>query len=905
MRKTSLLKYFLILFFLISQYSLYGQSIKGTVIEDKTKETLPGVTISVKNTSKMAVTDINGNFSVSLPEGEYTLVASYISYATQEVTVIVKDKEETEVNIVMKETSRNLGEVVVKTRRNMEAENALMDERKVSTIAVENLGSREMSIKGLSTVADGIKKVTGISMDGSSKLFVRGLGDRYSMTSLNGFPIASPNPDNKLIPLSLFPTSIVKNITINKVFQPSVFGDYSGAHIDIETKENIGKDYITFSFSTGGKINTVFSDFYSSDKGGVGIPYLGIARGLRIDSETKPLMPTEFAEYVQTHPFKTGFSIDKKSALPDIGIDFGMGKVWNIGEQKLNTLFAINFGNDYTKQEDAISSTIDAQGGYRNYFKYNKYVYETTTSMLGQVSLTLRKNDMLSYNIMYINNTEDSYSLRDGFADTNEDVKLLSSNSIYHIYALFNNQLAGKHELKDNLSLKWQGSYGRTTSDEPDRRQVIFRKDDAGNLSLYTYDQQSIMRYFGELFEDEWNGDFKLKYDFTSAKSDKNFVQFGASGRLKSRDFYSSRFYYNISGLTPNITDAYNTESYLNQQNIVNGSINIRKDSQPSHSYQAGADIYATFLETEYTPLDNFLVAVGLRYEHSKRWVDYFDQASNPHKDPKYDNDLFPAINLKYNLSHKSSLRLSASRTVTRPAFIEMADFKYQEAYGGVLVRGNPSIENGYNYNVDARYEIYPAQGDLISASVYYKHLDSPIERVFTLEGGGAVETFLNVDKGTVGGVELEIRKNLVSNFSVDFNASYIYTKINLPESGVYTDKKRELQGASPYLFNLDLNYSPQFSNDRALSLTAVYNLRGPRIHSVGIDGNENVIEAAFNSLDFVGSYKLNKVTQVKLQAKNLVNQEQKFTQEANGEDIVVKGYKSGTSVSIGFSLNF
>ena len=184
--------------------------LKGRVADGRTQETLVGVTISIKELpTKGVISDVNGNYNISLPAGKYTIVASYISYTTLEITnVEIKERVTTSLDIDMKEATQDLDEVVVVARMDMEAERSLMLERQLSSVAVENLGAKEMSAKGLSTVADGIKKVTGISMEGKSKVFVRGLGDRYSMTSLNSFPIASPNPDNKLIPLTLFPTSI-------------------------------------------------------------------------------------------------------------------------------------------------------------------------------------------------------------------------------------------------------------------------------------------------------------------------------------------------------------------------------------------------------------------------------------------------------------------------------------------------------------------------------------------------------------------------------------------------------------------------------------------------------------------------------------------------------------------------
>jgi hypothetical protein len=879
--------------------------LKGSVKDAKTNESLPGVTISVKNSTTGTISDADGNYKLSLSPGKYTISASYISYRPMEITgVEVKRGIPATLDIPMTEASQNLNDVVIVARKNMESQTNLMLERQRAAIAVENLGAREMSGKGLSTVADGIKKITGISMEGNTKVFVRGLGDRYSMTSLNGFPIASPNPDNKLIPLTLFPTSVVKNVTVSKVYQPSVFGDYSGAHIDVETKENIGHDYITIGVSTGGKTNTLFKDFYASDKGGVGVPFLGISKGMNLPDNIKDMTSDDFINYSRTsNPFKTSFAVAKNKGMPELGLEFGTGKSWNIGGQKLNALFAVNYNNEYTIYDDACVSTVNAQGEVRNMFNYNKYSYETTMTGLGQVSYTLRKNDIISYNIMYVNNTEDDYMARDGF--DSEGIDLKGSNSVYHIYTLFNNQLTGKHRF-GKLFADWQVSYGKTTSDEPDRRQVMFTKNSDGNLSLFKLNQQETMRFFGELYEDEWNGDFKLKYNLDNKEANNNFIRLGGSLRNKSRDYYSANFYYNVKNLDIRTDNIYDTNDYLNYDNIADNAITVTKNSLPRDKYFAGSDIYAAFVDMEYFPIENLLIAAGVRFEHSSQWVRYWTDAAAEKKAKLDANDFFPALNLRYSPDKKQNLRLSLSRTITRPSFIEMAPFEYKESYGGAVVRGNENIENGYNYNIDLRYEIFPESGDMFSLSAYYKHLKSPIERIQDYSGS-VMQSFANVDKGIAAGAELEIRKYLAKDFRIDFNASYIYTHISLPEGGIYTDKSRELQGASPYLLNLDVNYSPKFSKEREASLSLVYNLRGPRISSVGINGVNNVIEESFHSLDFIAGYSLNSKMKLKFQAKNLINQKQEFTQKITdtGKDETVEYYKKGLGLGIGFSMNF
>ena len=243
-------------------------NLKGVVFDASTKEPLIGVTVYVKGTTNGDATDLDGRFVISnLKDGPYTIIVSYISYATQEIQVQLSDNTP-ELQIGMESDNQQLDEVVVTARRNMESERVLQAERQQSTVAIENLGAKEMSIKGISNVQEGVKKITGISIAPAGQLIVRGLGDRYSITTLNGLPIASPNPDNKLIPLDLFPASTVQNITVSKVYDAASFADYSGAHINISTKNNVPDDFFQIGLNIGGAFNTIGRARYQMDYAG-------------------------------------------------------------------------------------------------------------------------------------------------------------------------------------------------------------------------------------------------------------------------------------------------------------------------------------------------------------------------------------------------------------------------------------------------------------------------------------------------------------------------------------------------------------------------------------------------------------------------------------------------------------
>ena len=885
--------FFFILLLVLSTMTAMAGNIKGTVLDKQTKEPLTGATIQITGTAQGVVADIDGNYTLNVNDGTYTITVRYIGYKDILLNSI-KVKAETLLNFEMESDAQTLGEVSVVAKKNLEGERALQMERQKATLAIENLGAKEMSIKGISNVEEGVKKITGISIASAGQLIVRGLGDRYSTTTLNGLPIASPNPDNKLIPLDIFPASTVQNITVSKVYDASAFADYSGAHIDISTKENVGSDFLSISFNAGGKFNTLGKDFYRMDRNG------SLFKTPSLDQKLIDMSLTDFEEYARHNRlFNTSFQVSRKTALPEFGGNIGFGKRFTLGGNEVSVLGSIGVSNDLQTMDNASIRTLEATGNTLNEFNYDSYSNELKIAALGNLGYSFRTSDHIGYTFFYARNAIDTYMRREGV--DYEDHHLIGSNNVTHIYSLQNHQVNGKHYFGKQWDLNWSGSYSKTSSDEPDRRQVMFIRED-DQIKLFKLNRQETMRYFGSLNEDEWVGDLTASYRF----GDNNKLQAGFTYKDKNRDYMGTRFYYNLNKLNPTITDIYDTDSFLNMENVENGSITIDRKKQPKDSYTAGNSIYAGYIATEYYPVAPLLVNLGVRYEISKQWVDYYTDGGKAERSELNKNDLFPSLNMKYQMNEKNSLRFAFSRTVTRPSFIEMAPFLYQESYGSAQIRGNADLQNGYNYNIDLRYELFEKNGDMLSITAYYKHLKAPIERVQTLSGGSAVHSFRNADNGMATGVEIEFRKEIVKDLRFGVNGSYMYTNVKLPEGGAYTNSQRALQGASPYLANADLTYSPAFSNDRQLSVALLYNLQGPRIHSVGISGLGDIKQQPVHTLNFTGSYRFNRRFAVKLQVNDLLNQDILFKQEVptTGDKVEVERFRKGTGFEVGFSYD-
>ena len=888
---------FFILFLTLSAMTVVAGTIKGTVTDKQTQEPLTGATIQIAGTTQGTVADVDGNYSLDVNNGTYTLAIKYVGYKDIIINNVKAGKSDLILNFELESDAQALGEVSVVARKNLEGERALQMERRKATLAIENLGSKEMSLKGIGNVEEGVKKITGISVADAGQLIVRGLGDRYSTTTLNGLPIASPNPDNKLIPLDLFPSSTVQNITVSKVYNAEAFADYSGAHIDINTKENITEDFFNIGFNTGGKFNTLGKDNYRMNRNG------SLFRTSGVDQAALNMPLSEFDNYVKTRNiFDTSFAVKKKSSLPDFSGNLGFGKNIGIGNQTLSILASASAGNSFQNMDNAFYKTLEATGSVQDNFAYDSYAQELKLAALGHIGYTLRRHDRIGYTFFYARNATDTYQRREGIDA--EDHELTGSNNITHIYSLQNHQLDGVHSFggRGQWELTWGGSYSKTGSEEPDRRQVMYIKNDNGALSLFKLNRQETMRYFGSLDEEEWNGNLAMRWKW----NENNFLKLGVNYKNKSRDYKATRFYYNLNKIDPVITDIYDTDGFLNQENIADGNVVVQRVMQPKDSYRAGNEIYSGYLLTDFYPVPSLLVNLGVRYEISRQWVDYATDGGDWYAERRNldKNDLFPTLNLKYTVNDANSIRFSASRTVTRPSFIEMAPFLYQESYGSAQIRGNNELQNGYNYNFDLRYEHFGKNGDMISLTAYFKYLDSPIERIQALQGGATLHSFQNADNGMAGGMEVELRKQLMKDLRLGANISYMYTNVKLPEGGAYTNKERPLQGASPILANADLTYSPRFGEERQLNLALLYNLQGSRIHAVGVSKLGDIKQQTLHTLNFSAGYDINSHFSLKLQVNDLLNRAVIFKQEvpSTGEEVEVERYKKGANLEIGFS---
>lgn len=883
--------------------------LKGVVSDIVTGEPLIGAGILIEGTSRGTVTDLDGTYVLPLSQGTHTLSVTYIGYTTVTLDITVgpdgngkvQAPDDTSVAltgqglvIYLAPDSQALADAVVTARKKLESLQALQNERIRSGFAIENMGAKEMSIKGISNAQESVAKLSGISIASAGQLIVRGLGDRYSTTTLNGLPIASPNPDNKLIPLDIFPSSTIQNITVSKVYEAGSFADYSGAHVDISTKEGQSGDFFNLSFSTGGYFHTLGRDFYRMDGKSLFLTP-------KLDRKAETLPYSQFGDYVKSKDiFGTGFRTYRKDPLPDLNGGFGLGKNFKVGRQTLSILASGSIKTGNETMTDAYYRTYEAssEGSMQSDYGYDSYSQKIYIAALVDMDYTLREHDNIGLTAFFARNAKDTHLDRKGY-DYQESYDLVGSNQVTHIYTLQNYQLSGHHET-EGWDIDWGASYTMTSSDEPDRRQVMFRRGEDGELGFFDLNRQETQRYFGRLDESELVADIKAAFAF----NDRDRIRFGFTAKDKIRKFRSTRFYYDVRNLDDAIEDVHNPDAYLNFENIQNGLLPVSRSQFKRDRYDASSLIGAVFAETDLSFGEKWFLNAGLRFEASRQSIDYNDDVEDLTRNLDA-FDLFPAVNLKYDLTSRSMFRLSLSRTVTRPSFVEMAPFLYQESFGGAQIRGNENLKNGYNYNVDLKYEFFAEKTtDMFAVTGYFKLLEDPIERTQRLSGGATEHSFQNADNGVAAGLEVEFRKELARDLALGANASYMYTNVILPEGGSYTNRQRSLQGASPYLANADLSYTPEFRDGSGLSLALLYNLQGPRIHAVGIMGLGDVRQLPVHTLDFAGSYRFNEHFSIKLAFRNMLDSTIRYRQDIPnaGRTVNVEQWKIGTGFEIGIS---
>lgn len=879
--------------------------VKGVVLDLETLKPLSGVSVQISNSNQGTTTNDNGEFFIALPKNstkEYRLVGNLIGYSSDSTTFSVTEDVPTMVSLSLLGEKAVLDAVVITRRRERASEIALLDMRKKSNLMVEAIGAQELSRKGVSDADAALTKMSGVTKSGSgANVFVRGLGDRYNSTSLNGLPLPSEDPLNKNISLDFFGTSVIDNINVNKTFNSSLSGDVAGANVDIISKELSGGDFFEIGASAGINSQAIQTeDFKKID----GTNWFGSLK------ETKSPV-TSLTEYQFGNGWNTG------SIKRPLNSSFSLagGKRFRVGENNLNLFVTANMNSEYrhfdgvVRQTNTAGALITDQTMVRSQYNVSKTAMANLKYSFG--------NNYISINSMYIGDQSQDFSENFGrnIAEEDGDLRLWRRQHVVDNH-LFVNQLLSRLQLADNWSLDLGAGFNVVSANEPDRRTTNLLYRDSTILFYNNAGGADNERYYSEISERGWALKAISSYKFENVNDYDRKVEFGYNGNLTKRDFEARLFWHNTMGGNPINGREYDIDGLLNGSALNNGGFELRTNfggSLDPNYYRATRNIHSALASGTYQFNERLTAVLGLRYDRIDQDIDYRLQTNSSNVQPAIiKKDFFlPSLNVKYSVNENSNLRAAASQSYTLPQFIELAPF--QNTFATFRSEGNARLIPVESINFDLKWELFPTSGELISVGAFYKRLKNPIARVETINN---LMNYFNIGSSAqIAGVEVEFKKNLLRSMnsygenilSAGANVSYLYSKQDLQSSQIQFGENTSsaLQGASPLLVNADISYLYQGNNWR-LTSSVVGNYFSDRIFMIGAVGFKNVIEKGVPTLDFIANADIGKRWGISIKARNLLNPKINLERETDfGDHIILESFKRGIDASAGVSYRF
>lgn len=935
-----------VIVFLIISFAGIAQPgvITGNISDANTNETLIGATVALQGTSNGAITDFDGNFRIEkVADGTYNLVVSYISYDNQVVRVAVSGGKSEPVTIRLKPATVDIGEVKVVAKRRDNTEMSMLSNLKAGNLIVSGITAQQIARSQDKDAAEVIRRVPGITITDGRFVIVRGLIERYNSVMLNGATAPSFEADKRAFSFDAIPSGMISNILIYKSPAPELPADFAGAAITVETKSNADENSLVISYGTKYIANTTFNSDFRTYNGGK-TDWLGFDNGSRDIPAGVPDADgfkslykwsslddylTKTTELVKVSKlFSNNWETKAKSPLPDQNLSVTSQRRFVLGKISVGniTSFSFNSTSDFLEvKREEYSKYEEAQNRVLYDFDFNdrKSKESTKIGIIHNWNFLYGKNQKLEFRNFLNQMGNKTTNVRDGVNYYNNDT-IHAYDLRYENRFIYSGQLAGEqHFNRDRTKLNWMAGYGYTKNTQPDNRRLTFILDNniqSEHYNQYYLDIQNVPnaykggRLWLDLNENLTNYKLDLEHQFNPFGSETAWVfKAGGAWEHKVRSFKSRLIGAVIyRNRTPElqyqpVADFFSGEHiYFDQTAPFNqDGITYRDNTAAKDSYDGEDETISGYVGLKIPVTQKLTIYGGVRTEKFSRTISNFYEktgATDSLDIVRDTTNFFPSVNITYNINEKNLLRFSYGKTTNRPEFREMSNFDYQDFDMFAIVHGNDTLKSAYIDNFDLRYEWYPSAGELVSLAAFYKDFTNPIEVFLIPAGTGYDYKPFNTEKAYSMGLELDVRKQFLEfgnsssflhylkNLTVIFNTSLIKSEINTSLQEFALDKKRIMQGQSPYIVNLGLNYKSDASN---WTVGLNYNRIGKRIAYVGTPLNPHTWELPRNSLDLTVQKDLGKRVSLKAGVKDLINNPIRFVQYYGpDEDIEVDTYR-------------
>lgn len=927
--KLTLKSALLTLMFVIVGTSVFAQAtgkISGTVSDKKTGETLIGVSVKIAGTAKGVGTDVQGKYLISgLADAKYAIEVSYMGYKTKKITdVDVKANLTTSLDIVMEEnTGTTLNQVVITSSFKKESVNSLYVQQKNSSVISDGISSDQIKKSPDKNTSEALKRVSGATIQDNKFVIVRGLSDRYNTATLDNSSLPSTEPNRRAFSFDIVPSNLVDKITISKTATPDLPADFAGGAVQIITKDIPDQNFLSFGFGAGYNSQSTFKDFLGTQKSSLN--YLGFDDGSKQLAANFPSRK-QIVNGLSTVKNRSSlislpndFTVKNNPALPNQNYQFNIGRVKRFSNNnRLGALFSLTYRNSQQINQDVERSF------YVYDYKDDQYRFSTNLGGLANFAYSFGTNK-ISFKNIYNRTYDDNYVERTGINNGSTTINKFYAFDIIQ-KSLLKSTLEGEHQIGlRNNKLKWTASFSNVLNNQPNQTKINYSKLLSSQNNPAVPYQANITslgkentRLFTDLNENIYSGDVNYSTPFKLFKSSTTF-KLGAGTQYRERAF-EARFMG--AELQTNI-DASRLESIrqlapdqiFSPALIREGVFKLNEVGSDADNYNANSLTVYGYAMLDQKIGENFRMVYGLRAEN---YHIQLNTTKNLVDDIQL--DVLPSVNLTYSLSAKSNLRASYYRTLARPEFRELAPFSFFDYELLANQGGNPNLKRTSIDNVDLRFETYPAPGEVLSASVFYKHFNDAIESYRYDVISTPDISYFNTKNAQTYGIELEARKNLsfmgdadaLKNTIAYFNVSLIKSKVENPDDQNYIDKTRPMVGQSPYVINAGLQHTTLKGK---LNFNFLYNRIGRRIVQASGIIFPSTWEAPRDVIDFQTGLKVIKSKgEIKLNVSDVLNQRNSvyFDYNANKKydgtksvDETIMSYKPGTNISLSFTYSF
>ena len=880
--------------------------VAGVVRDSFNAMTLPGAPVTVVATNEVVYSELDGAFSLSLPAGSHEIRVSFSGYEEVVVSVDVQAGATTRVDVAL--TMERFAEEVVVTGEAIEpelftAEAQLVERQRAATIT-DNLASEEMKENADSNAASAMKRVTGLTVVDNQYVFVRGLGERYSNTTLNGAVLPTTEPDKRVVPLDLFPTGLIESVSVIKSYLPDKPADFSGGLVEIDPLSFPTEPVINVSISQGYNTNTTFKD---------GLTYAGGGRDwLGFDDGTRNL-PSAIPDsrVVRTSRFTAaGFTPAELETMGEAFANVWSPETTQIGQSqsysfvagnswdRLGAIMSVTWSESHQTQEEdrTFFSVSGGELDIQNDYDFDVTTSKTSTGIVGNLAYKFSGNHRLALENFYTHNSKNEARTFEGY-NSDLGANLRNSRLFWVEEGILSSRLSGEHLFAAlaNSQLEWNATLSRATRDEPDLRETLYEFNSFTGEFVLADESQSGFRMFNDLDDQvvELGADWSVF--FTQWDGLPGMLKAGPRTTMRERDFSSRRF--RMIPRLPGSVDITQTPEQIFTPANIGRAYELREETRSTDTYRAEQTVQAFYAMTDLPLSRNFRIIGGARVERSEQVVDTFDLFSSTADvitATLNDTDILPGVNAVYALSERTNLRAGYSHTVNRPEFRELAPFEFTDVVGGRAVIGNPELQRALIRNVDVRVETFPGAGEVLAISGFYKDFTNPIERI--VQPTAQLRTsYTNALGATNAGVEVEARRRF-GRITGSANYTYVKSEIELAQAAgqIQTSLDRPLAGQSANVFNLSVDVDlPEIGG----SFRVLYNYFDDRIVDVGALGLPDIYEDGRGVLDAVFAKRFASWS-LRAAFDNLLDSQHRFTQ--GGE--VQRVFSLGRSFSISMS---